>query len=78
MPLSARIGTIWLGGRLAYSSSLQVVKMASRSYSVNLLRGTGRMASGLLSASTTPLTCQFCRVRILMPTISQALPFLAP
>ena len=49
MPSSSRVGTIWLGGRLAKRGSLQTSRMAWRSLSLSLLLGIGRIAVVRLS-----------------------------
>lgn len=49
MPSSSRVGTIWLGGRLAKRGSLQASRMAWRSMSLSLLLGAGLTAMGRLS-----------------------------
>ena len=36
MPSSSRVGTIWLGGKLAKRGSLQALSMAWRSMSLSL------------------------------------------
>ena len=49
MPSSSRVGTIWLGGKLAKRGSLQALSMAWRSMSLSLLLGVGLTAMGRLS-----------------------------
>ena len=49
MPSSSRVGTIWLGGKLAKRGSLQALSMAWRSMSLSLLLGAGLTAMGRLS-----------------------------
>lgn len=49
MPSSSRVGTIWLGGKLAKRGSLQALSMAWRSMSLSLLLGAALTAMGRLS-----------------------------
>jgi len=77
-PLSASIGTIWLGGNEANSCSLQTSITACRSCALSLFGGSGLMAVGLLSSPITPSIRQRCSVRVYKPITSQALSCLAP
>ena len=77
-PLSANIGTIWLGGNEANSGTLQISITVCRSCALNLFRGSGLLAVALLSSPIAPSIRQRCNVRLDKPIVSQALSCLAP
>ena len=77
-PLSARAGTIWLGGKSLKSSLFTILITCALSSEDSWWLGVGRTASARPSHFTSPACVQRWLVRTLIPSSSQALFFRAP